>query len=173
MYDTEDRLRSEIVVLIPALRAFAHTFHRNNSDADDLVQETLLKALANLDKFQPGTNLKSWMFTIMRNTFCSRAKLAKREAPGRDDDCGASAGSVPPKQEWHLRGLELEEAMLRLSPSSRAVIRLVAIEGETYEAAAIRLHCAVGTVKSRLNRARIRLAAELREPQGRVRAELL
>ena len=79
------RIRAEIVAYMPALRSFAHTFHRNATDADDLVQETLLKALANLDKFQEGTNLKSWMFTIMRNTFCTRAKLAKREAPGREE----------------------------------------------------------------------------------------
>jgi RNA polymerase sigma-70 factor (ECF subfamily) len=104
------------------------------------------------------------MFTIMRNTFCTRAKLAKREAPGRDEDCGALAGSTPAKQEWHLRGRELERAMARLSPASRSIIEMVAIEGETYEAAAARLHCAVGTVKSRLNRARVRLAAELENP---------
>lgn len=156
-----ERTRAEIVAYMPALRSFAYRFHRSRSDAEDLVQETLVKALANLDKFQEGTNLKSWMFTIMRNTFCTRAKLAKREAPGRDEDCGTLGGAAPAKQEWHLRGRELERAIARLSPASRTVIEMVAIEGATYEAAAARLNCAVGTVKSRLNRARVRLAAEL------------
>jgi RNA polymerase sigma-70 factor (ECF subfamily) len=100
----------------------------------------------------------------MRNTFCTRAKLAKREAPGREEDCGALVGSTPAKQEWHLRGIELEQAIGRLSPASRTIIEMVAIEGATYEAAAARLNCAVGTVKSRLNRARVRLAAELENP---------
>ena len=104
------------------------------------------------------------MFTIMRNTFCTRAKLAKREAPGREEDCCTFAGSTPAKQEWHLRGIELEQAIGRLSPASRTIIEMVAIEGATYEAAAARLNCAVGTVKSRLNRARVRLAAELENP---------
>lgn len=161
-----ERIQAEIVDCMPALRAFARTFHISASDADDLVQETLLKALANLDKFQEGTNLKSWMFTIMRNTFCTRARLAKREAPGRDEDCGVLAGSTPAKQEWHLRGLELEQALARLSPASRTIIEVVAIEGATYEAAAARLRCAVGTVKSRLNRARMRLAAEVDNPRS-------
>lgn len=76
---------SEIVALIPALRAFARTFCRNTSDADDLVQETLTKALAKIEQFEAGTSLKSWLFTIMRNTFYTQAKLARREAPGVSD----------------------------------------------------------------------------------------
>jgi len=71
-----------IVDLIPALRAFARTFCRVPDDADDLVQETLAKGLANLDKFEPGTRMKSWLFTIMRNTHYTRVKVAAREAPG-------------------------------------------------------------------------------------------
>ena len=81
-----DPARADIVRLIPALRAFARTFCRNPSDADDLVQETLMKALANLDKFEPGTKLKSWLFTIMRNTFYTRAKVLGREAPGIEEN---------------------------------------------------------------------------------------
>ncbi len=72
----------DVVDLIPALRAFARTFCPDPSDADDLVQETLTKALANMDKYQAGTRMKSWMFTIMRNTFYTRIKTYVREAPG-------------------------------------------------------------------------------------------
>lgn len=154
----------EIVESIPALRRFAKTLLRNRSDADDLVQETLVKALANLDKFQPGTNLKSWLFTIMKNTFCTRARLAKRESPGQNEDCRSIAVSTPPKQEWSVRILELELALARLRPDSRAVIELIGIEGQTYEAAAAQLNCAVGTIKSRLSRARAHLAGEIERP---------
>ncbi|MDI6837313.1 MAG: sigma factor, partial [Rhizobiaceae bacterium] len=68
----------EIVDLIPALRAFARSLCRQPDEADDLVQETLMKALGNLDKFERGTRLKSWLFTIMRNTFLTRRRTAGR-----------------------------------------------------------------------------------------------
>src|SRR4051812_31787315 len=77
-----DRLNADIVELNPGLRAFSRRFYRNANDADDLVQETLVRALGNLDRFEEGTKLKSWLFTIMRNTFCSRFAVARREAPG-------------------------------------------------------------------------------------------
>lgn len=87
-----------IVNLIPALRAFARTFCRGADDADDLVQETLTKALTNVDKFEPGTRLKSWLFTIMRNTYFTRIKAAAREAPGLLD-CASSRPISEPSQD--------------------------------------------------------------------------
>jgi RNA polymerase sigma-70 factor (ECF subfamily) len=78
-YISPGSMSEEVVALIPALRAFAHTFYRHPNDADDLVQETLVKALSNLDHFKEGTRLKSWLFTIMRNSFCTRYRIAKRE----------------------------------------------------------------------------------------------
>src|SRR4051812_14576769 len=82
-----------VVELIPALRAFARTFYRNPTDADDLVQDTLVKALNAFESFEPGTRLKSWMFTIMRNTFYTRIKVYTREAPGAVD-CVAAMPTI-------------------------------------------------------------------------------
>src|SRR5690606_29094462 len=74
--------RTEIVALIPALRAFARTFYRETSEADALVQETLTRALASIHQFKPGTSMKSWLFTIMRNAFYTKVRVETREAPG-------------------------------------------------------------------------------------------
>ncbi|NTF46578.1 MULTISPECIES: sigma-70 family RNA polymerase sigma factor [Rhizobium] len=157
-----DGLQNEIVELIPALRAFARRFHRNSIDAEDLVQETLARALAHLNQFDRGTRLKSWLFTIMRNTFCSKFRIAKREAPG-SKKCVSGDGVALPSQEWSLRAKELEAAYDLLPEPYRVALEYVVIEGRTYDAAAERFGCAVGTVKSRINRARQRLAAHLGE----------
>ena len=156
------RLQSEIVDLIPALHAFARSFHRNSSDADDLVQETLAKALANMAQFDHGTRLKSWLFTIMRNTFCTKVRIAKREAPG-NKKCISGSGIVLPSQEWTVRAKELEAACNLLPDPYRVVLEYVVIEGRSYDAAAEKFGCAIGTVKSRINRARQQLAASLGE----------
>jgi RNA polymerase sigma factor (sigma-70 family) len=142
-----------IVELIPALRAFARTFCRDISDADDLVQETLTRGLANLDKFEPGTRMKSWLFTIMRNSFYTRAKSAAREAPGLAD-CASGRPITEATQEWSVRSREVHDAINRLPPAKREVIMLIGVLGVSYEDAAEVCHCSIGTVKSRLNRAR-------------------
>lgn len=142
-----------VVETIPALRAFARTFCRDPNDADDLVQETLTKALANLDKFQEGTRLKSWLFTIMRNTFCTQIKVTTREAPG-EADCISTRPSVTPAQEWSVRSREVREAIERLSPPHREVLVLIGVLGVSYEETALICGCTMGTIKSRLNRAR-------------------
>jgi RNA polymerase sigma factor (sigma-70 family) len=157
-----DPARADIVKLIPALRAFARTFCRNPTDADDLVQETLMKALANLDKFEPGTKLKSWLFTIMRNTFYTRSKVLGREAPGLDEPVSGDT-PMPATQEVSARAKEVQRALQKLPPHYREVLTLVAILGESYEATAEICDCAVGTVKSRLNRARHQILLELGE----------
>ncbi|MEA3533461.1 sigma-70 family RNA polymerase sigma factor [Rhizobium sp. CC-YZS058] len=154
------RLEAELIELIPALRNFAVRFHRSPNEAEDLVQETLLKSLANLHRFQEGTRLKSWMFTIMRNTFCTKFGLAKREPVG-SEDCVANQPTVPPVQEWAVRGHELEVALGELPPLYRQAISLIAIDGISYEHAAERCHCPLGTMKSRVNRARAHLARRL------------
>jgi RNA polymerase sigma factor (sigma-70 family) len=142
-----------IVDLIPALRAFARTFCRDLADADDLVQETLTKGLANLDKFEEGTRMKSWLFTIMRNTFYTRAKSQKREAPGLAD-CASGRPISEATQEWTLRSREVHEAINHLPPAKREVLMLIGVLGVSYEEAADICRCSIGTVKSRLNRAR-------------------
>jgi RNA polymerase sigma factor (sigma-70 family) len=153
-------VRADIAALIPALRAFARSMVPDRNDADDLVQETLLRGISNIHHFRPGTNLKSWLFTIMRNTFYTSLKLRKRERPG-DADCVAGTRAVQPSQEWAVRGEEIREALETLSPEQREVVVLVGALGVTYEDAAEICNCAVGTIKSRLNRARARILEKL------------
>lgn len=156
-----ESIEKELVSYVPALQKFASRFHPARSDVDDLVQDTIMKGLANLDKFRPGTELKSWLFTIMRNTFCSKFQTSKREQVSIDDDCAARA-STQPSQEWSLRGHELEEAIARLPDHYRDALDTVFIQGVSYEAAAASFHCPVGTIKSRVSRAREILTRELR-----------
>ncbi|TIQ36298.1 MAG: sigma-70 family RNA polymerase sigma factor [Mesorhizobium sp.] len=142
-----------IVDLIPALRAFARTFCRMPDDADDLVQETLTKGLANLDKFEPGTRLKSWLFTIMRNTHYTRVRAAVREAPGLLG-CASSRPISEASQDWSMRSVEVYEAIQKLPAHQREVLTLIGVLGVSYEETAEICDCAIGTVKSRLSRAR-------------------
>ena len=152
--------REAVVELIPALRAFARTFCRYQSEADDLVQETLLKAIAKIHQFEPGTRLKSWLFTIKRNTFYNRSVVLRREAPGAAY-CVASRPVTAATQEWSVRGSELREALQRMPPVQRDILVAVTIEGVSYLDAAERFDCDIGTVKSRLFRSRARLLREL------------
>ncbi|MDM9646573.1 sigma-70 family RNA polymerase sigma factor [Rhizobium sp. S163] len=149
----------DVVDLIPALNSFARTFYRSPSDVDDLVQETLTRALGNIDSFCPGSNLKSWLFTIMRNLFCSRFRIGKREMVGLDE-CVSDTRSAAAEQEWRIRGHELERACGSLKEPFRSAFEFVFIDGRSYEEAAAYFHCAPGTVKSRVNRARQRIADE-------------
>jgi RNA polymerase sigma-70 factor (ECF subfamily) len=159
-----------IVELIPALRAFARTFCRDPSDADDLVQETLTKGIANIDKFQPGTRMKSWLFTIMRNTFYTRVRAYMREAPGLMD-CASGRPVEEATQEWAVRGREVHAAINRLPRHHREVLVLIGVLGVSYEETAQICGCAVGTVKSRLNRARASLLEDLGEASSRTLIE--
>lgn len=159
-----------VVDLIPALRAFARTFCRMPDDADDLVQETLTKGLANLDKFEPGTRLKSWLFTIMRNTHYTRVKAAAREAPGLLD-CASSRPISEASQDWFLRSKDVYRAIQTLPEHQREVLMLIGVLGVSYEETAEICDCAVGTVKSRLNRARTRVLEFLDESSSQTLVE--
>lgn len=163
------QLSAEMVDLIPALRAFARTFCSHPAEADDLVQETLLKAIASISQFQPGTKLKSWLFTIMRNTFYTRTRRAKRERPG-GADCVSSHPSGEATQEWSIRGAEIERAIAALPEQQREVLILVGVLGVSYEESARICNCAIGTIKSRMNRARQSLLELLGEetPEGAI-----
>jgi RNA polymerase sigma-70 factor, ECF subfamily len=149
--------RDELTEHLPAMRAFAISLTRNVSSADDLVQEAIMKAWSNLDKFKPGTNMRAWLFTILRNTFYSERRKRKREVP---DPEGAIAASVAekPHHDARLAFNEFLRAFDCLSPEHREVLVLVGAEGFSYEEAAETMEVAVGTVKSRANRARARLA---------------
>ena len=154
--------QAEIVDLIPALRAFARTFYRETGDADDLVQETLTRALAGIHQFRPGSSMKSWLFTIMRNAFYTKLRVETREAPGAAE-CVSQRPATDATQEWSARGHEMERAIRRLPEQQREVLMLIGVLGVSYDETARICGCAMGTVKSRLNRARLRLLDELGE----------
>ncbi len=148
--------RNDIVALIPALRAFAWSLSRNGADADDLVQDTLIKAWTNHAKFERGTNLRAWLFTILRNTFYTATIRRKREVPDEDGKHAATLTS-PPSQEWSVSMHSLRLAMTRLPDTHREALILVGAAGMSYEEAAEVCGCALGTIKSRVSRARTRL----------------
>jgi RNA polymerase sigma-70 factor (ECF subfamily) len=157
--------KDDLVSLIPHLRAFARTLSGYDATlADDLVQDTLAKALQAQERFQPGTNLKAWLFTIMHNHFRSlgRSKRSKGEVPL--DDVAGKLWTAP-RQESRLEMVALRRAMGHLSAAQREVVILVCAEGCTYEQAATICGCEVGTVRSRLNRARNALKDMLLEGQ--------
>nr|CAD6438760.1 RNA polymerase subunit sigma [Rhizobium sp. Q54] len=152
--------RAEVIELIPALRSFARRFSRDRSEQDDLIQKTLLKALANADKFKNGTNLKSWLFTIERNIFCTKYGRSKREFVGKKASVDLQAAGDPP-QEWSIREKEFQRELHALPDHYRHAVNLVLIDGVSYKEAAHQIGCAVGTVKSRVNRGRRQLADRL------------
>ena len=150
------RWRQDLLSLAPAIRAFAWSISHDAAEADDLVQETLLKAWRGRDSFQPGANLRAWLFTILRNTYYSG--LARRRREVADVDGQWAAGLISPaNQDWTVSVQELRLAMLRLPPTYREALILVGGAGMTYEEAADICDCAVGTIKSRVSRARERL----------------
>lgn len=155
-------MEQEIVTLIPVLRAFAGRFVRSSNDADDLVQEAVFRALGHLDHFTPGTSMKSWLFTIMRNTYCSAYRRSIRETCGRQDDAATYDLAVSAGQDWAMRAVEVDAAILRLSAGERKALLLVA-NGTSYEDAAESCGCKIGTIKSRVSRARVHLAEMLGE----------
>jgi RNA polymerase sigma-70 factor (ECF subfamily) len=159
-------VETDVVALIPALRAFARTFYRDVDDADDLVQEVLTRALSNIHQFRPGTALKSWLFTIMRNAFYTRIRKSTRETPGAAD-CVSDRPSTPATQEWSSRAREIHSALQKLPDQQREVVVLIGVLGVSYEEAAEICGCAIGTIKSRLNRARATLVEALGEESTR------
>ena len=143
---------------IPNLRAFAISLTSDHHRANDLVQETLLKAWANSDKFDVGTNLRAWLFTILRNTYFSELRKRRREIQDVEGQAASQLVSLP-EQNGHLDLVDFTKAMAMLSPDQREALLLVGAEGFSYEEAAEISGCAVGTVKSRVNRARSHLAS--------------
>ncbi|CAM3289744.1 sigma-70 family RNA polymerase sigma factor [Paracoccus nototheniae] len=138
---------------IPALRAYARSLCKHGQDADDLVQETLLRAIEHADKYQSGTYMRAWLFTIMRNRFYTNVRKAARERTG-SEDCVSGQLVSQPTQEWHLRHQELWDQLARMPRHYREAIILVSVLGESYLRAAEILECDIGTIKSRVNRAR-------------------
>lgn len=153
----DSAVRDAVLAAIPSLRAFAISLSGNVDRADDLVQETLLRAFANIHSFQPGTNLSAWLFTILRNLFRSEYRRRRREVEDTDGSYADSLKSQP-EQNGRVEFEEFRTALARLPQDQREALVLVGASGFSYEEAAAICGCAVGTIKSRVNRARTRLA---------------
>ena len=145
--------KAELLSLVPFLRAFARSLTGNPEAADDLAQETLVKAWQNRSSFIPGTNLKAWLFTILRNQFYSDRRRAWRQAPWDQE----AAEAIPGASGGQFHAADLSDtvrALGRLSDEQREALILVGAGGFSYEDAAAICKCAIGTVKSRVARAR-------------------
>ncbi|WP_306117511.1 MULTISPECIES: sigma-70 family RNA polymerase sigma factor [unclassified Roseitalea] len=153
--------KTELLTSIPSLRAFALSLSGNADRADDLVQETLVKAWHKQSTFMPGTNMRAWLFTILRNEFYSQMRKKGREVA--DADGALTEGlAAHPEQSGKLDLQDMKTALQKLPEDQREAIILVGASGLSYEEAAEVCGCAVGTVKSRVSRARTKLAELLK-----------
>ena len=156
----EDPLRDQMLAAVPKLRAFAISFTGNRDRADDLVQDTLMRAWANMDRFERGTSLNAWLFTILRNLFHSEYRKRKREVEDVDGFYAARLRTHP-DQQAHLDYEDFRTALTKLHPDHREALLLVGAQGMSYEEAAAICNVPLGTIKSRVFRARSRLTALL------------
>jgi RNA polymerase sigma-70 factor, ECF subfamily len=152
--------RDDLIKALPALRTFALSLTGDVTRADDLVQETFAKAWTKWHHFTPGTNFSAWLFTILRNQLYSEARKRKREV---EDAEGLQAGKLaaPADQEDASTLKVVWERIGGLPEVQRQALLLVGAEGRTYEEAAAMIGCQVGTVKSRVSRARTALVEQL------------
>ncbi|NLS00407.1 sigma-70 family RNA polymerase sigma factor [Rhizobium sp. P38BS-XIX] len=154
-------VQNDLIALLPALRNFARRFVSNQTDIDDLTQETVTKVLGHLDSFTPGTSLKSWAFTIMRNTFLTDYKRRTRvQLRAMDDRLFEIA--IPSCQQHSIYVAEVGLALDRLPNYQREALLMI-VDGVSYERAAQRCGCEIGTIKSRVSRARAALVEMLGE----------
>ena len=151
---------AELLAAIPRLRAFAISLSGTAGHADDLVQETLVRAWANLASYEPGSNFVAWLYTILRNQYYSEFRKLRREVPDSDGYHAAKLACAP-RQDVHMEFLDFRAALGKLAEDHREALILVGASGMSYEEAAAVCGCAVGTMKSRVNRARTRLAEML------------
>lgn len=149
--------RSDIVALLPQLRASARALTGGDASfADDLVQDTVINALQAEQQYTPGTNLRAWLYTILRNRFCSVVRRRKFSVSVEDEEL-EQLSWTPAPQEGALEVQAFKTAFMQLSRTHREVLILTIIQGHPYEEVAEMCGCQVGTVKSRVNRARANL----------------
>ncbi len=150
-------LHDGLLQSIPSMRAFAISLTGNIDQADDLVQEAMVRGLTYINQFQPGTNIQAWLFTILRNQFHTFYRKRRREV--EDPDGGIAARlAVPPEQDGRVDVEDLKAALAQLPVEQREALLLVGPQGFSYEEAAAICGARIGTIKSRVNRARTRLA---------------
>lgn len=148
--------REELITHLPALRAFALSLTRNRATADDMMQDTVLKAWTNMDKFKVGTNMRAWLFTILRNNFYSSRRKLNREVADVDN-AFSNTLSVKPEHDGRLQMMDFKTAFDQLPDEQREALILVGANGFSYEDAGEMCGVATGTIKSRVNRARGKL----------------
>jgi RNA polymerase sigma-70 factor (ECF subfamily) len=151
-------LQDRMLKAIPSLRAFACSLCRNRDRADDLLQETLLRAIDRISTFQAGSNLEAWLFTIMRNMFNTEYRKSKRMVQDEDGRL-AETLSAPPEQIGWAIARDFRAGFVKLSRDQQQALFLIGAEGLSYDEVAVMAGCETGTVKSRVHRARMELAA--------------
>lgn len=158
----DEAFRRQLIGLLPHLRAFGRGLCGRSDYADDLVQETVLKAWTARDRFDPGTNMRAWTFTIMRNHFLNDRRRLARET-SYEEDSAQPAMVEEASQEDRLHLSDTEQALQKLPSEQREALLLVGASGFSYEEAAEICHVATGTMKSRVSRGRSALAQMLGE----------
>jgi RNA polymerase sigma-70 factor, ECF subfamily len=153
-------VEAEMVTMMPQLHAFAFSLCRNPDQANDLVQETLLRACNSRDSFESGTNLRAWLTTILRNQFYGEYRKRRREVQD-NDGIYTETMVAQPGQLAYAQHAELLRALARLPREMREVLVLVGMHGASQAEAARISDCPIGTIKSRLHRARASLSAML------------
>ena len=140
---------------IPYLRRYAAVLCRDRDRADDLVQECLLRAIDNIEQFEPGTNLRAWLFTILRNAYLNHCRRDQRYQISSLDDSDYAWDSPTPSSQADVVALkELERCLMLIPAPQREALLLIVVEGMTYEEAAAVMNVPVGTIRSRISRAR-------------------
>ncbi|MCB2076405.1 MAG: sigma-70 family RNA polymerase sigma factor [Novosphingobium sp.] len=155
-----DEFRHDLIAIMPQLRAFARGLTGRPDYADDLVQEAIIKAWSARDRFTPGTNMRAWTFAILRNHYISELRRSKRQAD-YDEEAAERLLVAKGDQEDRMHLSDLDAALQELPPERREALVLVGAGGFTYEEAADIAGCAIGTMKSRVARARAELARRL------------
>ncbi len=147
--------RRELATLLPELRAYARFLMRDRAASDDLVQEAVVRALAAIDQFQPGTSLKAWLFTILRNAFLEQERRRKRETVAMAAHAQAASGAL---QQHHGEISDMSRMLWTLPPLLREALVLVGAQELTHEEAATVCMVPIGTMRARVSRARTKLA---------------
>lgn len=153
---SQQSFKREMLSALPNLRAFAMSLIRSRDRADDLVQDTIMKAWAKQESYQQGTNMRAWLVTILRNEFYSQIRKSGRELQDTDGTYTAKL-SVAPAQHGSVDLRDFRVALEKLPEDQREAILLIGASGFSYEEAAEICNCPVGTIKSRVSRARLRL----------------